>query len=382
MVKKRHNFKKKQKNQESGQILISGMLFVVGLILFFAYLMNAVELGKIPYSHYEESRQNSVQEAARIANILNKISYNNVMIMSGILTAQKAFSIQFEHGIYQAYTQPYWETYSVYKKGNGWFKALTPGTVEGIGYDRELYNMNAQRGLVFAKALSEENDALIDLLPSQIGKYFVNSGPGAAHCLALNLAQEYYDDPGVDPIELRYITPDAHLVKNNCQLWRSFWGRKFQIDYNVIFGLQRRVDGDYERYGIAHVPHEKSLFFLRDLYSRDLNRRDDLTLVEYDKKNFIFSDEIFSSIFFYDSKIFEEGWTDSFGEKTAYVKQDILSRISNPYLVCNGRSDKYGSFLEEEDFSKSCVLDADKFYRAFFSLQWSPIVTGNLLLDM
>ncbi|KAB8033221.1 hypothetical protein [Fluviispira multicolorata] len=372
----------KLKNQH-GQALISGLIFLVFSMLCVAFFLFISESFYRVYSNINKEREYRIKENSFVANKINQLSINNQYILSALSVAQNAFAESTEIGLYVSYFQPYWLTYGFINKNSSNDKFENIGKKNALSMESEKYVNNAfktyrlksARGLYIAISLAEKNEKIINSLPQNIKKYFMQSSNSEVFCLALASQSKNYGFPGFFNIPLLENLYNFYIDQDECQL--SHYNSSYRVvnkilpflsdaepnlflDYNKMTEILKKST----QFGVYFVSFSQAKNFLNELYID--NYSDILVNPKFTKiSNYLSKIPFFSSL-----NLSENVFLQS-------VPKNIYVRISHPYFVCSGKSSWQGDFLQEKDWKKeaTCLLSRELFYKSFFTPHWAAFVT-------
>ena len=96
------------------------------------------------------------------------------------------------------FIQPYWKTYSLHKSNNiSEINYITSDTKKGLNKIYSSFALQSARGLLLAKSLAEKNAHLVNSLPYEISRLFLQSSNSFSFCLALESQTHLYNKPGI-----------------------------------------------------------------------------------------------------------------------------------------------------------------------------------------
>lgn len=324
---------------QSGQALIGGLFFLVFVISIGGYFIFVSKSIRELYANTLKTRFEKISEASQYSNIFNQIAVNNQNIIISLISAQTAFISGVETGLTVSYEQPYWETYSNFQNINN-KSALSEKSLSTIKKTFDSYALSTGRGLYVAKALSVKNNELLNSLPFDIKKFFVQSSNSFAQCLAL----EFQSSELHNSHYTRFLVPPIYqfgLTKENCALQhKNNFLRKiitgslptllsndsdFIIDFNTID--EYSTSGKNFSYGITYVNPEFSNKFIQSL--------------KFETKGTLKS----------------------------------IVRISHPDFSCRNKFSIQGNFIVEDDWKNTCEISENHFVKSFFKPNWAALVT-------
>lgn len=370
-------------NNQSGQALVCGLLFLLISMFCGIYFLFFSEIFIRKYSNLEKEREYVLRQAANIANEINQLSINNQTIIASLGAAENAFSEAVEISLYIGFTQPYWETY---KNLNNNISEITNQKFneDVLSYSSKLdvkriYNSlknQSARGLFLAKSLSEKNKAIVEALPKEISKYFVRASNSDVFCFALETQKKYYQYPGFHHLPILEKLYHFYLEKKSCKIFQTqgLFGTLIPqmplisssesddiLSFSLFDNLLKNVE-----YGIWFVPISNAELFLSALFF-ELEKE-----IEVNSK--------FTVVYNYLSKIKYFSFLDlNKNEQLSTSYKKIRSRITHPNFICSYKRNKFGDFLNEFDFQKirSCSLNSGQFIKSFFYPKWTPIISSE-----
>ncbi|WP_186645139.1 hypothetical protein [Fluviispira vulneris] len=366
---------------DSGQALVSGLIFLILAMLSTLFFLFISESFYRAFSNINKERENKLRDLSLIAHKLNHISLNNLQIITALSVAQNAFAESAETGLYISFSQPYWQTYqslqkaSVHSDGDFKKNALTQKNKEYINNIYKSFRLKSGRGLFIAKSLAEKNKVIINSLPKNIQKYFVQSSNKDVFCLSLASQGKKYISPGFINLPLIENLYNFYLLRDDCQL--SHKNGAYAVVNKILpflSGTESNLVLDYEKlaehlnqtvnFGLSLVSFTQAKSFLYDLYLQDSPKL---------KANVKFTKvtKYFTKIKFFKSLNLEN--EDFFNSSP----KDILVRITHPFFICSAKSKWQGDFLEEKDWQHltACSLSEGNFYKSFFTPNWIALVT-------
>jgi len=327
------------KKNESGQAIIGGLFFITLLLLLCWYFISVVNSVHSLYASTLKTRFHTLEVAAKYANILNQISFNNQNIISSIMSSQIAYIKSVETGLIVSHSQPYWLTYSSFqnKEKRG---ALSSESSRAIENYFKFQSYKSANGFYVAKALSDKNQKLLLTLPVNIQKFFSQSSVNESHCLAL----KFLESELTPSHYTTFVMPQFYqhgLTKSKCSLEHktSFTQKLLSVALPLLslsesahvinFSEMESYSGELNSflYGITYVKQESAREFIQELK-----------------------------------------WTTNGVLKT-------IIRITHPQFSCRSHTHPAGDFLIEEDWNLPCQISNNKFLKSFFTTSWSPIVT-------
>lgn len=380
---------KNSKENQSGQALVSGIVFLLFALLFSVYFLFMSESYIRNALNIEKARENTLKNSAHVANVINQISLNNQNIIAALAIAENAFVESAEIGLYVGFAQPYWETYGLKQKTstNTYLPAtrahfflkeehLSNSSKETLEKLYSAFRNQSARGLFIAKSLSEKNKNLIAGLPPEISKNFMRSSNSDAFCFALETQKKYYQKPGFHDILILESLYHFYLEKEGCKIKQQ--GGIFGF-LNLSLPLQTSSESDHilsykdfdlilknSQYGIWYVVPENSQNFLSSLKFQSENS------VQENKKLTIISNFLAKIPYFQELNLNKKALLSGFSKK-------INSRITHPYFICSKDSKWNGDFLTENDFQNkaNCSLSKGQFIKSFFYPKWTPLISSE-----
>ena len=338
-----------QNKNESGQVLVSGLFFLVFGLLFCAYFLSTSEIFFHFFSNEEQANENCVKKTSYYANQLNEISINNINIISSIVLAQKALLKSLERSLDVAYHQPYWDK----KITSG--QKLSQNSKKIIESLFKTHSLTSARGFFIAKSLSERNKEIIHTFPYEIRKFFIQSTNTQVNCFAFEAEKKYYQSPGILNIHSFLKDFDFGFIKSyhynmNLSLENSCafkHGSKNILNYALLENYSNKND---TQYGISYVDPKDRAQFTHSLifYSNQT--------IENPIKKFLFIRQFLSKIPYFKEL--------NFNSENTLNKSPIQNKfkITHPNLSCH-------SIINDD-----CLISKNKFLKSFFKANWS--VTG------
>jgi len=173
--------------KESGQALVSGIVFIMIVLFFCIYFVHYTESIKRVYTNTQIAKDDLIQKSSEKSNIINEISINNRIILSQIISAQRAFIESTQMGLYMSYTQPYWDTYSQsfsFSDNSKEKHLLSSKSRQNIEESYHALSLTTARNYFIAASASARNRGLIKKLESHIQSYFIEVDHAQIHCAA------------------------------------------------------------------------------------------------------------------------------------------------------------------------------------------------------
>ncbi|WGL60191.1 hypothetical protein QEJ31_01055 [Pigmentibacter sp. JX0631] len=267
----------KNKTCQAGQVLFSGLFLIIFSLSFSLFFLFISESYIRNYSNVNIARNSVLKERAVIANILNEISINNYLIVHAIKFAEKYFLQASELSMYNAYSQPYWETFSKINNSASLENYLANYSEKSIKLNFETFSASVARNLYIAKSLSFRNITLFNKLPKKVASNFKFSENNSTFCLALESNKNIFKYPGnfFFPILENFYT--FQFSKNECEVFHkrnkffSFLANlpflKADMQDKFLFLEKNSSISNSLHYSLLYVPFAKKESFLTSLAS-------------------------------------------------------------------------------------------------------------------
>ncbi|APJ04071.1 hypothetical protein [Silvanigrella aquatica] len=375
---KKKYFKHKQDN-ESGQALVTGLIFLIFTLLCSVYFLFFAEAYFKNYSQIQKVREQGLKKASLVAHALNQISMNNQNIIASLAVAQNAFAEAAEIGLYVGFTQPYWDTYGVLNKKKtvkmkskeSYLSSVSSKNIN-ILYT-SLQNQTA-RGLFVAKSLHEKNKKIVALLPQELQSFFIPASNANTFCFALETQEKYYKKPGFHNIFLFEHLYRFYLEKENCVIKHvpKLFG-SINVSFSLLSSSETNTILSYknfdvmlkkEFYGIWYVNPKNSFEFLKSTLFYSVNS------IEENPKFTVIAKFLDIIPFFKNLNLSDKTLLSG-------VSKKIKFRITHPYFICTQNNNWNGDFLKERDFENisQCSLSEGQFIKSFFYPKWTPLIS-------
>jgi hypothetical protein len=368
-----------KENNELGQTLVSGLIFLLLTLISVLYFLFISETYMRNQVNIQKNREELILKSSKIANILNEISVNNFNIISSLITFENAYAESFEIGSYFVFIQPYWKTYSLHKSNNiSEINYITSDTKKGLNKIYSSFALQSARGLLLAKSLAEKNAQLVNSLPYEISRLFLQSSNSFSFCLALESQTHLYNKPGIHNFLLLENLYSFYLQKDSCKIFRPkkniiksiayFSAIQYYAFHDIIDYSKVTHDFNKYSYGIWYVPDVNIQEFFNEL--KFVSNKHVIT----NKKLTVISDFLSKLYYFLDVEILNSDFFNSFSK-------DSNVRITHPNFMCSKK------FFNEHDiklisdndflFSKDCNVSVDNFLKSFFYPNWVGLISSE-----
>ncbi len=365
-----------QNRDQEGQALVSGLILLVFTLFFSIYFLFMSETYSRNYSNIQKAREHALRESSKIANLINQITINNQLIIQSISVAENAYAEAAEIGLYIGFNQPYWESYGLLNQINSSLNhfLLSDKSKNSLNLIYSSLLNKSARGLFLAKSLSEKNKKIIEKIPDQISRHFIQSSNAEVFCFSLESQNKYYQKPGFHDIPIYENLYHFYLEKKGCKLTQSrglygFLNSQlpllFSSENDDILSYQSFnsiLKNDF--YGIWYVDPTQYKAFFNSLYFHSGS------FVEENSKFTVISKYLSKIPFFQDIKLNQKEILSGFSKI-------INVRITHPYFYCQPNKNQFGDLIREEDFLKmdQCILNENYFIKSFFYPSWTSLIT-------
>jgi hypothetical protein len=373
-----------KENNQLGQTLVSGIIFLLLTLICVLYFLFISETYMRNQVNIQKNREELILKSSKIANILNEISVNNFNIISSLITFENAYAESFEIGSYFAFSQPYWKTYSLHKSKIGdEINYINTDTKNGLNKIYSSFALQSARGLLLAKSLAEKNSQLVNSLPYEMSRLFVQSSNSFVFCLALESQTDLYNKPGIHNFSLLENLYSFYLQKDSCKIFRPqkniiksiayFSFIQYHTSQDIIDYSKVSHDFNKHSYGIWYVPVVNTQEFFNEL--KFVSNK----YVIANKKLTIVSDFLSKLYYFFELEILNSDFFNSFSK-------DSNVRITHPNFMCNKKffNEHDIKLISDDDFlfSKDCNVNADSFLKSFFYPNWVGLISSeNVFYD-
>lgn len=363
-------------NSQSGQMLVSSIFFLGFLSFFLIFFLFISEAYIRNYSNVNIARNEVLKQNTQLANILNEISINNRLVIISLSVAESAFLQASELGLYIAYAQPYWKTYSTFQKSKNeamFDSYLSDESMHKIQDQFLFLQEKSARGLYYAKSLVQKNKKLLNQLPFEIAKYFNFSSNAASFCIALKSLDHLFANSGNFSFPILEKSYPFLFHRKNCTLLHKRNGfmqfsdkipiLSTNISDEFLILEKLKVDKSKIDYGVLYVPFDHVNDFLNNLSFFAKKE------IEYQKN--------YAVIFNYIKKIFE--FDSVFGLNLKLYSKIINVKVTHPNVECQEKNRKIvGNLMSNNLKQKSaCIPSRNNFLFSFFLPHWIALISSE-----